>query len=84
MRIAIVIFVLLLAYAAVFIVSGLRTAHVAGRAFAKVKRPEERGIILEAIREHRAKDDLTTVFINIGIEFAACLLIGVLIEALNA
>ena len=84
MRIAIVVLVLLLAYGAVVAVKLLREAQVAGRALARVKCPEDRGLVLEAIREHRAKDDWASVLIGIGIEIAACLLIGVLIDLTGA
>lgn len=84
MRIAIVVSVLLLAYAAVFVVMGLRTAHVAGRAFEKVKTPEDRHLILEAIKADRASDSWSTTFIGFGIEIAALLLIGFLIDMTGA
>lgn len=84
MRLAIIVFVLLLAYGAVIVVAGLRTAHVAGRAFEKVKRPEDRHLILEAIQADRARDDWSMTLIGIGIEITACLLIGLLIDLTGA
>lgn len=84
MRIAIVIFVMLLAYGAVIAVNLFRMAYVAGRALAQVKCPEERGLVLEAIRQHRAIDDWTTVLIGLAIEIGAFLLLGVLIEMTGA